>query len=189
MDLSALLVAGTTLAASFGGYFLAGLNEARRDQRAVARERRSRAEDAHLRREEERHRLQFETLMALQEDVQQLARQCGRTLHFDHMQARQGRYTQLPDGWGEAELATRLSLKRNASRVLDDDVRAAVEELSEVTARVGLSPMVLKGLSGDDLEAAADARWRPLLPAVERANKEIGSALRRELGWKPSQVS
>lgn len=189
MDPSALLLAGTTLAASFGGYFLAGLNEARRDRRTAAQERQSRADDARLRREEERHRLQLEALMALQEDVQRVARQCGRSLHFDHMQARQGQSTLLPAEWSEEELATRLSLKRNVSRVLDGEVRAAVDELSGVTADISLTPTMLKGLSGDDLEAAAAARMYPLGPVVERANDVIGSALRRELAWEPSHDS
>lgn len=181
-----MLLAGTTLAASFGGYLLAGLNEARRDRRSANQARQSRAEDARLRRDEARHELQLDALKALQEDVQLLVRQCGRALHFDHMQARKGQFTLLPETWSEEELTTRMSLQRNVSRVLDEDVRLAVEELSDVTARLGMSPAGLMGLTGDDLEAAADARMHPLMPLAERVNAVIGVALRRELDWEPS---
>lgn len=189
VDAAALLLAGTTLAASFGGYVLAGFNESRRDVRTARRERETRAEEARLRREEDRHRLQLEALMALQEDVQRLARQCGRALHFDHMQARQGHYTQLPEPWSDEELETRLSLKRNISRVLDDGVRVAVDHFSDITAKVSLDFAALEDLSGPTLEEAAAARMGPLFPATEDAHEAIGVALRREISWEPIPAS
>lgn len=185
MDPSDLLLAGTTLAASLGGYFLAGLNEYRRDWRTATRERQNRAEDARLRREEERHRLQLEALLAVQEDVQRVARQCVRAMHFDHMQARQGPLTLLPEGWGDDELAARLSMARNANRILDDEVREAVRDLNDVAVDTMQNFGTLKGLSGDALEVAADARMHPVTSAASRANDAIGSSLRYELAWEP----
>ena len=108
---------------------------------------------------------------------------------FDHMQARKGRYTQLPEAWGEEELASRMSLKRNLSRVLNDDVREAVSELARVTAEIGMLPTTLVGLTGATLEAAATARMAPLAPLAEQVQEAIGQALRLELAWEPVAVS
>lgn len=186
MESSELLLAGTTLAASFGGYLLAGYNEARRDRRAAAQERRSREEDARIQREAERHKFQLEALTALQEDIQRVARNGGKAMHFDHMQARAGKYTTLPEGWSEEDLAARLSLARNASRVLDEAVRAAAEELNLTTADVAVFPKTLEGLTGDALETAVGRAFAALVDTANRVGETVGSAVRRELAWEPN---
>ncbi|MFT8357766.1 hypothetical protein [Bifidobacterium aquikefiri] len=97
MILNQMIIALTTLVASFGGYFLAGLNERHRDERALSRELHLHADERGSRLEEAEHALQKETLLTLQDAVQQMARLTGKAMLFDHMQARKGEYTQLPD--------------------------------------------------------------------------------------------
>lgn len=183
-----MLIAVTTLLASLGGYLLAGLNEEKRDRRTAAQDRERRADEALLRREEERHRAQLETLMALQQDVQKVAREAGRTMHFDLMQAREGKYTQLPGGWSEDDLAARQSLSLHHSRVLDEEVRRAVEEFSAVAAAVSTTPAALMGLAGEELEAASTRQMVRLLEAAQAAQSAVGAAVRHELQWEPAVV-
>jgi hypothetical protein len=165
---------------------LAGVNEARRDRRAAAHERQRNADNERSRREDERHALQRDTLIALQEDIQHLLRHAGRTLHFDHMQARNGEYTLLPEGWGDEELATRMSLKRHAAQILDPDVRAAVHDLSTSTARVTSIPTHFMNLAGDELEAAALDQINRLNALADGGLAAVEVALRREIAWEPA---
>lgn len=186
MEASDVLLAGVTLLASFGGYVLAGVNEARRDRRASSADRERRAADARLRRDEDRHRAQLETLMSVQKDVQRLARDAGRTLAFDHMRAREGQYNQLPETWSEEGLAIRQSLSLHVARVLDPEVRAAVEEFSGTASKLSMLPTELMGRTGEDLEAAANLRMLRLVDAASAAQATVGVAVRRELEWEPA---
>lgn len=187
MDGSDLLLAVTTLAASLGGFVLAGFNEARRDRRTSAQERARRADDARLRREEDRHRLQLDALTALQADVQAVARETSRGLTFDLMQARQGKYTHLPEGWSDADLAARQSLALHVARVLDEDVRRAVELFARTTGAVGATPAALQGLTGQALEDASTRQMYTLTAAAVAAQEAVGLALRKELAWAPAE--
>lgn len=181
MDGSSVLLAGATLAASFGGYALAGLNEARRDRRAAARDRQSRAEDVQLRRDEERHQIQLEALIALQEDVQLLARHCGKVLAFDLSWARKGEYKQTPAGWGEDELAVRMRLSRNLSRIFDSDLREQVEAFNRLTAELGTLPGIPLGLPEEELVAASMRQVDQLTTQSAFVLKAIGEAIRGEI--------
>lgn len=186
MDWSDLLLAGTTLAASFGGYYLAGRNEARRDQRARIGEQQRDDDQARNRRAEERHRIQLDALLALQEDCQRLARNTGQILHFDYLQAREGRYGLLPSDLDQESLDVRMSTKRNASRILDEGVRRAIDELTRVTADLVTTSRSFVELESTALESAVEAQMMRLYEAGERGTESIEDALRREIAWEPA---
>ena len=87
---SQLLGAVSVLAGSVVAYVLAGLNEARRDRRTTERERELRRLDRAASRNEAKHAFQQETLLALQDATQQMARLTGRTMFGGHKTARVG---------------------------------------------------------------------------------------------------
>jgi len=122
------------------GYWSAGLNDARRDRRAHEREREARASDANSAREARRHEFQLETLLELEDALQLMTRLTGRAVHFDHMQARRGQYTQLPEQWSEEMHNNGVDVRRLTARVLEDDVRDAVPRFTKVCAEVSVSP-------------------------------------------------
>jgi len=181
MESSSVLLAATTLAASLGGYGLAGFNEARRDGRAAIRDRAMRAEDTKLRRDEERHRIQLEALIALQEDAQLLARHCGKVLAFDLAGARRGEYTQTPLGWGEDELAVRMRLSRNLSRLPDAGLREQVERFTLFTAELTAVPLIPLGLPDAELVAATMDHVGQLSEQSVDVLEAIGEAIRGEI--------
>lgn len=180
-----IIVASATLLASLGGYFLAGVNERRRDERALQRELRLRAAERESQLEDGRHALQRETLLELQDAVQAMARFTGQVLHFDHMQAREGMYTQLPGTLSEDGLANTVRVRRLASRILDSDVRDAVDKFVGLSSRLSWSPKDLMGLSGDRLEACASAKLIELDEGYAAMSRILGEATRREIAWQP----
>ena len=91
----------------------------------------------------------------LQDAVQSMARFAGQAMHFDHMQARQGKYTQLPDALSDDMFANLVEVRRLASRILDSAVRDAVDGFIGLTGRLSTSPKDLEGLVGDRLEDGA----------------------------------
>lgn len=180
-----LVIAAATLLASLGGYLLAGLNERRRDARTLARELQLRNAERESRRDDEAHAFQRETLLALQDAVQLMARLTYKAMHFDHMQARGGKYTQLPDALSDDIHSNGVEVRRLVSRVLDAGVRAAVDAFDETSARLSTSPRYLEGLTGDELENRAAASMMELNDGYEALTSILGEALRREIAWSP----
>jgi len=183
--LSQIVVAGATLGASLGGYLLAGVNEHRRDRRTLRREMELRATERVAVREDEMHAIQRETLLALQDAVQAMARLTGRALHFDHMQARKGQFTQFPEKFSDEMLANGIDVKRLMTRVLDDEVRGAVDTFNSETVRLSLHPLYLKGYEGEALERRADARMYELNEAYSKVSDLLGKKVREEISWRP----
>lgn len=184
-----IIVATATLLASLGGYLLAGGNERRRDERALQRELRLRASERGAQLEDGRHALQRETLLALQDAVQAMARFTGQAMHFDHMQARQGMYTQLPGTLSDDSYANTVDVRRLASRVLDSDVRNAVDQFVDLSTRLSVSPKDLEGLSGDRLEGRALAKFGELSEGYSAVSSLLGEAVRREIAWHPGDLT
>lgn len=181
-----IMVAAATLLASLGGYLLAGLNERWRDARTLTRELQLRGAERESRRDDETHAFQRDTLLALQDSVQLMARLTGKAMHFDHMQARDGKYTQLPDGLSDEMLANGIEVRRLASRVLDAGVRAAVDAFVDESARLSISPRYLEGVTGDDLENRAATCVMELNDGYEALTAILGEVVRREIAWRPS---
>ncbi|MFJ6003660.1 hypothetical protein [Arthrobacter sp. NPDC092385] len=183
-----MIVAIATLVASIGGYLLAGLNERRRDERTMQRESRLRVLDRGAQLDDGRRALQRETMLALQDAVQAMARFAGQAMHFDHMQARQGKYTQLPDALSNDMFVNQVEVRRLASRILDSDVRDAVDGLIELTVRLTTSPKDLEGLVGDRLENGAFAKLANLNDEYAAVSRILGEAVRREIAWQPAEL-
>ncbi|NHI16780.1 hypothetical protein [Microbacterium excoecariae] len=189
MDLTLLtqiVFAVATLLASLGGYLLAGLNERRRDERIQRREGESRRFERAAQLEDESHAFQRETLLSLQDALQKMARLTGKAMHFDHMQARKGKYTQLPDGLSAEMLAADVEVSRLTSRLLDPQVRAAVKGLTDLSAQLSTLPADLQGLIGEDLERHATARLREFGDRYNAVVEVVGEAVRSEIDWRPS---
>lgn len=182
-----IIIGLSTLLAAVLGYVLAGLNEARRDRRAIERERAARDEDRHAAAINSRHVFQLETLLALQDALQVMARLTGRAMHFDHMQAREGRYTQLPDDLSDDMHANGVDVNRLRTRILDPELRAAVDNFHTETIKATLDPGRYQGLHGEELETRAFAVAGDFATAVRRVMDQVGTALRAELDWRPDR--
>lgn len=185
---SQIILAISTLLASLGGYVLAGINESRRDERATRRELELRAleRDAHL--DEAEHDFQRETLLALQDALQVMARLSGKAMHFDHMQARNGSYTQLPEDLNNDLHANGVEVRRLASRVLDTEIRESVREFASASAQLTTSPKDLMGMSGERLEEYALTKGAEFTAVYEATSELLGNAIRAEIAWRPRIV-
>lgn len=180
-----ILVAASTLLASLGGYLLAGRNERRRDERGLRRELRLRGSERKSKLDDNRHAIQRETLLSLQDSVQALARFTGRTLHFDHMQARQEKFTHLPDTLSDDAYVNLVEVRRLTSRVLDPEVRTAVDKFIGRTTSIACPPTDLMGLNEDDLDRAANSKLEQLNNAYGEVTDVLGEATRKEVAWLP----
>jgi hypothetical protein len=183
-----IVVAASTLLASLGGYLLAGRNERRRDERALRRELRLKVSERKSKLDDDRHTIQRETLLSLQDSVQALARFTGKTLHFDHMQARQGKYTLLPDTLSDEAHANLVEVRRLTSRILNPDIRVSVDRFVGLTSKLASSPKDLEGLTGDRLERFAIAKVMELNDGYDEITKILGEAVREEIAWAPEDA-
>ena len=183
-----IVVATSTLLASLGGYLLAGRNERRRDERALRREVRLRVSERKSKLDDNRHTIQRETLLSLQDSVQALARFTGKTLHFDHMQARQGKYTLLPDTLSDESHGNLVEVRRLTSRILNPDIRVAVDRFVGLTSKLASPPKDLEGLTGDRLERFAIAKVMELNDGYDEITKILGEAVREEIAWLPEDA-
>lgn len=182
---SQVILAIATLAASLGGYVLAGINERRRDERATRRELHLRALERTSGLDEAQHEFQRDTLLALQDALQAMARLSGKAMHFDHMQARKGLYTQLPEDVNNDLHAHRVEVQRLASRVLDGEIREAVRAFASVSARLTTLPKDLEDRSGGQLDEYALAKTGRFAEEYESVAELLGNAIRSEIAWRP----
>jgi hypothetical protein len=176
-----VLVAGTTLIASLGGYVLAGRNERRRDRRQ--------SDHDHARVDRERitaavergQKFELESLLDLQDAVQVQARMTGRAMHFDHMQARRMKYTQLPPEWSDEMLVATISVNRLSSRILSDELRRRIDTFAGVSASSTLMAVEFEGLTSEDLEQLAFHKLDEFGNEVRQVQEALGAAIRTEL--------
>lgn len=179
----------STLLAALGGYWLAGRNEEKRDLRALSRTRDERLQDRKVVDERARHELQLQTLLELQDAIQTAARHFMRIVHHDHMKAREGKFTMLPEGYSEDLEASRTNVRRLMSRVLDDALRTSVASFVSGLSDLTLDPRRHyvdaggKVLAGQRLESAADAAYARASSLASNCMERIGTAIRREISW------
>jgi hypothetical protein len=142
----AITTSSLTLLGALSGYFLAGLNDERRDKRAAAREAVGRAAAFAERLEEDRHTFQRDTLLELQDELQRMARINAKTIMFDKRQLRdQGKLTQLPEDLSQEDFINGTAVRRLTSRVLDSAMRQQVEQFQEYCAQISAEvPVFLK---------------------------------------------
>ncbi len=183
-----VIIAASTFFAGILGYLLAGVNDARRDRRSVERETVARREEARTAALRSRHEFQLETLLALQDAVQRMARLTGRAIHFDHMHARKSLYTQLPDEYDQEMTANSTDVSRLRNRILDSGLREAIATFQSASNQATESPGRYEGLQGPALEAEAMRVLREFGAHVDNVMNQIGVALRSELVWEPGRA-
>lgn len=183
--LTQIVISLATLFASLGGYFLAGMNERRRDERNHFRNFELRNFERVADLENTSHAFQRETLLSLQDALQKVARLTGKVMHFDHMQAREGKYTQLPEGLSDQVFIAEVEVHRLVSRILDPELRAKVRDFTNLSVRLSMLPSDLQGLDGRDLEYRSDAKIREFGEGYNAVTEVVGDALRREIAWRP----
>ena len=176
-----VILAGTTLAASFGGFLFAGINERRRDQRQATQDRARVDREQVLASDERSSRFQLDTLLDLQDALQVKARVTGRSMHFDHMQARNSEHPPLPETFSEEMQANGVAVNRLASRVLSDDLRNAVSKFSSACASQVFLSTVFEGLRDERLEDAAFRNMSKFSDQVNEVMELVGAAIRLEL--------
>ncbi|MFG6402489.1 hypothetical protein [Microbacterium sp. P04] len=181
-----VVIAVSTLAAAILGYVLAGINDARRDRRVFARERAARSEDRNSAAVHARHQSQLETLLALQDALQSMARLTARGLLHDEAAVRGGNPGNLPHDLDAEMLANGVDVLRLQNRVLDDDLRSRIEEFAQHTNQVSiLACQRFAGLSGTALHNKARKTIAEYSDTVDEIMNHLGAALRAELKWAP----
>lgn len=188
MDLSLgnqIIVAAATLIASLGGYVIAGHNERRRDERTLKRELRLRMTERSAQLDENRHKLQRETLLELQDALQTMARLSVKAMHFDHMQARKDKYTQLPGSLSDEMFANLVQVRRLSNRILESEIRDSVDEFIALSTRLSMTPKDLEGLSGPHLESYALGKVVELNEGYDAVSSILGEVARQEIAWRP----
>ncbi|WP_419706286.1 hypothetical protein [Promicromonospora sp. NFX87] len=181
-NLIPLLSTAVGALAAVGGTFLTGAHERRRDALSAQRERDARQQDDSREREARRRDFQLRTLLELQDGVQRLGRLTSMVLQFDLRQAREGQYTLIPDDLSD-ELQTRgIEVNRLCTRVLDHDVRRAVEGAKDRLAKLGVAVMRYRQMGpGSELEAAWAGDMNSLGDVMDGAMELMGVAIRHEL--------
>ncbi|TFB63462.1 hypothetical protein E3O47_07490 [Cryobacterium sp. TMT2-17-1] len=176
-----MLLAATTLMASLGGYFLAGRNESRRDRRQAEQDRARADREQSAASNERKNRFQLDTLLELQDAVQLEARLTGRAMHFDHMQARESNYTQLPNDWSDEMHSNGVNVNRLVSRVLSDDLRDGVSRFTAACSAHTFLPKEFEELRGEELEDHSFRKMAAFGHQVNDVMDMLGSAIRLEL--------
>jgi hypothetical protein len=180
-DWGALLAPFTTLLGGLGGYWLAGRNEDARDRRTSQRETAARRAALTERLEDQRHDIQRETLLELQDELQKLARAAVQIMHFDrnHPGQRALGTVTLPDDLDDG--FSTLSVNRLKTRVLDRQLRDAVDAFTAICSRDAAVPRSGEHLSTDDLKAAIAQQIFELNERFTQLNEQVGERIRDEL--------
>jgi len=169
----------TTLLGGLGGYWLAGRNDDARDRRTVAREESARRAALADRLEEDRHAFQRDILLELQDELQRLARVATRILLQDERTVKEsGRLYQLPEGLSDEEFQIFTAVRRLRARVLDPELREAVEGFVDVCSRASLPT---SGGDKDEILARLRRQQARVRESYGAVNDLLGERLRREL--------
>jgi hypothetical protein len=102
-------------------------------------------------------------------------------MHFDHMQARRMKYTQLPPEWSDEMLVATISVNRLSSRILSDELRRRIDTFAGVSASSTLMAVEFEGLTSEDLEQLAFHKLHEFGNEVRQVQEALGAAIRTEL--------
>jgi hypothetical protein len=180
------------LGGALGGYWLAGRNEEARDTRASKREETARRAALTERLEDQRHEIQRETLLELQDELQKLARATVQILHFDrnNLGLRAAGTVPLPDDLDDG--FSTLSVNRLKTRVLDRQLRDAIDAFTAICSRDAAIPRGGEHFSGDDLQTAITEQLVELNERFMQLNEQVGEHIRDEidrLGTAPNPLA
>jgi hypothetical protein len=178
-DWAALIAPVTTmlsgLGGALGGYWLAGRNEEARDTRTGQREETARRAVLTERLEDQRHEIQRETLLELQDELQKLARATVQILTFDRNHPGERLPDDLDDGFST------LSVNRLKTRILDRQLRDGIDAFTAICSRDAAMPRSGEYLSSDDLKAAIAQQIFDLNNGFMQLNEQVGERIRDEL--------
>lgn len=186
-DWTAIVGSITTLLGGLGGYWLAGRNDDKRDQRAAARETTARRASLAERLEEDRHIFQRDTMLELQDELQRLVRYTAQiSLQDQRTIKEEGQLDLLDEDLNEEGTRLRVSVHRLRSRVLDDQLRTEVGEFAALCATAGIGSVEYrKGKVPDDRRDAEIARLQTqmvkIVDTYAELSESLGVQLRREL--------
>lgn len=153
------------------GFVLATIAEWFRAKWQTDREREARELARQRLVDDRRADLQRETLLALQEAMQALVRTIGQIQHANEMEYRgTGRWGNglLPEDLSDRNLAAGQSVSKLRQRVLDDELRARLEQFLQAAAAIGLTHD----------EAEGQTAFYRVVTAQERVTTRLGEVLR-----------
>ncbi|TFB99724.1 MULTISPECIES: hypothetical protein [Cryobacterium] len=189
--LSTLLASLPTLitaVAGVGAYFLGGLNERKRDERAMAREEAARqgkrAEDL----ERERHEFQLANLLKLQESLRKVTRSAVLSVIADQRSvAATGTFTFAPSEIDVGAFENTIRFIRLVERVTNDELRQTLNEFGSHLGTLSLPPMNWADLTKEASERILNARFSGLAPRSKHIAELLGLHLREELNRRDSR--
>ena len=181
-DAVAIIAIVAPVATALGGYVLAGWNDEKRDQRAAAREETARRAALRERVFEQRHNFQRDVLLELQDVIRLHARATHQTLQHDLDSLRSGQgLTLLGQALNDEAFEVGISLGRLGARVLDDELRAAIESYADYTVSLEPTIMRLRGQSDAQILASLEASQLDLALRSKALIDQLGKSLRVEL--------
>lgn len=167
---------------AFGGFWLAGRNEEKRDQRTLAREDVSRRAARAERLSDERHEIQRQTLFDLQDELVDLGSFTSRIVMFDRRnpgRTRDGKAVQLPDEINEGFTDKMRSVQRLRSRILDSELRAEVATFTELCTHATMIDPTAG--SPEELVDSADRKIQQLAKYFPPLIDRLGEGIRGEI--------
>lgn len=177
MSLVAVVGPITTLLGGLGGYWLAGRNEEARDRRAFARDREARLAALAESLEEQRHTIQLETMLKLQDELLSLVVSDTEGASRASVSLAKGGQSQAHDELRDKNYQASSAAYLLRTRLLDADLRKAVKGYLAASSRIRES------VAGSTLEKVTEINRRATEAANLYAalNEQLGEHLRREL--------
>jgi hypothetical protein len=171
------------------GYVLAGRNERARDERVAAREAIARRASVRERLVEQSHAFQRETLLELQDALQRQVRCAAKVIFHDQQTLKQhGTLTLLGEELNEESYRIGVTVRRLKERVLDPELRAAVEQFHSQVSALDASVVFVKDMSAEDGIKHLEGQLTNLTNHYIALSDRLGEALRGELGWLPEEA-
>jgi hypothetical protein len=160
------------LLSALGGYLVSAVTEYFRDRRASKREREARDAARHLQQLERRTNFQRQTLLELQEAVQQFGRTSG-TAYFVMRED-----FQSTGKWGEVEFSDKLNSERlqATTKIIMVSVRVRDERVRELTAQLKKSGDAIFSARS---KAEAQAAYGKMIASIGPFHDRVGEVLRK----------
>jgi hypothetical protein len=172
------------------GYWLAGQNEEKRDQRATERELVARQDARVERADDRRHDFQREVLLELQDVLRRHMRSTVLIVMRDKRTLKeQGKFCLVGEELSEESFAAGIDLFLLRERVLDDQLRRELEGFHTQTSKLEAEIAYLKDRPANEAITRLEAQETALRSAHGEVTKRLGELLREELGWIPGTPS
>lgn len=164
------------------GYWIAGQNESRRDQRAFDHESVTRRESRHEDSERRLYEYQRELLERMQDSWTELVISSVAISTFQIQSLlSHGQYMDTPEELEKRVVSSRIQFNPLMERVTDDELRAELQEVSMLLTRTTIAYLGNKVV---DAKAETESLRKDSLASLERVtkiNEKIGVLLRDNL--------